>query len=371
MILTTTIQRIEMSALFEPMQLGDYQLANRILMAPLTRGRAGLQGIPNEIMAKYYSQRASSGLIIAEATSVNAQGRGWANSPGIFNDAQQQGWKQVADAVHAQKGIIFVQIWHMGRMVLPDFFGGKQPVAPSALIATGEIKNQQGESQSVVEPRALSKQEILQIVDDFRLAARRAVDAGLDGIEIHAANGFLIDQFIRSSSNHRDDEYGGNYKKRSRFLLEICQAIVNEIGAGKVGIRLSPTSSLWGLEDENPQQTFGWLVEELNKFNIAYLHVLEPQKDVEHPMDFGIDPIMATLRSKYNGKLIANAGYNQESASNAIVNNEADAVAFGLPYIANPDLVHRYKHELALSEPDINTLYTEGEVGYSDYPLSA
>lgn len=259
----------------------------------------------------------------------------------------------------------------MGRMVLPDFFGGKQPVAPSALIATGEIKNQQGESKSVVEPRALSKQEILQIVDDFRLAARRAIDAGLDGIEIHAANGFLIDQFIRSSSNHRDDEYGGNYKNRSRFLLEICQAIVNEIGAGKVGIRLSPTSSLWGLEDENPQQTFGWLVEELNKFNIAYLHVLEPPKDVEHPMGFGIDPIMATLRSKYNGKLIANAGYNQESASNAIVNNEADAVAFGLPYIANPDLVHRYKHELALSEPDINTLYTEGEVGYSDYPLSA
>lgn len=360
-----------MNPLFESMQLGKYPLKNRILMAPMTRGRAGLLGIPNKLMAKYYSQRASAGLIIAEATSVSSQGRGWANSPGLYNDEQQQGWKLVADAVHKQEGKIFVQLWHMGRMVLPDYVNGEQPVAPSALSAVGEFYNQQGESKSFVEPRALTKQEIHQIVNDFRLAARRAIDAGLDGVEIHGANGFLIDQFTRSSTNHREDEYGGNYKNRVKFLLEVSQAIVNEIGAGKVGIRLSPTNALWGIEDENPQQTFGWLAERLNELKLAYLHVLEPQKNVEHTMATDIDPIMAILRGKYKGTLIANAGYNSESAANIIANNEADAVSFGVPYIANPDLVHRYKQKLELSEPDMDALYTEGEVGYSDYAFSA
>lgn len=359
-----------MNPLFTPMRLGEYPLKNRIFMAPMTRGRAGEQGIPNALMAQYYGQRASAGLIIAEATAISPQGRGWANSPGLYSDAQQQGWQQVANAVHQQQGRIFVQLWHMGRMVIPDFLDGAQPVAPSALTAPGEFKNQQGEDKPFIEPRALSKPEIHEIVNDFRLAARRAVDAGLDGVEIHAANGFLIDQFIRSSTNQRQDEYGGNYKNRVRFLLEVTQAIVSEIGAGKVGIRLSPTSGIWGVEDENPQQTFGWLVQQLNAFNLAYLHLLEPAKDSEHPMAFGLDPIMSGLRTQYTGTLIANAGYTSNSAAELLKQNGADAVAFGVPYIANPDLVHRYKHQLELAAPDMDRLYTEGAAGFTDYPVS-
>jgi len=359
-----------MKHLFETLQLGAYQLKNRILMAPMTRGRAGPSGVPNSIMAKYYAQRASAGLIITEATAVSAQGKGWANSPGLYNDNQQLGWKLVADAVHQKQGVIFTQIWHMGRMVLPDFIHGEQPVAPSAIRAVGEFNNQQGQSKPFVEPRELTIPEILSIVDDFRLSARRAIDTGLDGVEIHAANGFLIDQFIRSSTNHREDEYGGNYKKRNQFLLDITHAIVNEVGADKVGIRLSPTNRLWEIEDENPKQTFGWLVEQLNEFELAYLHVLEPQKNVEHSMASDIDPLMAELRSKYNGILIANAGYSSQSAAKVIANKEADAVAFGIPYIANPDLVTRFKQKLALAQADMDTFYTEGELGYSDYAYS-
>ncbi|VAW57562.1 NADH:flavin oxidoreductases, Old Yellow Enzyme family, partial [hydrothermal vent metagenome] len=234
-----------MNALFEEMNLGAYRLKNRILMAPMTRGRAGESGIPNKLMAEYYCQRASAGLIIAEATAISKQGRGWVNSPGIYNDEQQQGWKLVADAVHQQQGKIFVQLWHMGRVVLPDFIDGQQPLAPSAIAATGSIYSPTGISKELVEPRALTQQEIFESVNDFRLAARRSIDAGLDGVEIHAANGFLIDQFIRSSSNQRNDEYGGNYKKRARFCLEVTQAIVSEIGSNKVGIRISPTNNSW------------------------------------------------------------------------------------------------------------------------------
>jgi N-ethylmaleimide reductase len=353
------------------MQLGEFHLKNRIFMAPMTRGRAGPQGIPNEIMATYYAQRSSAGLIIAEATAVSEQGRGWANSPGIYNDLQQQGWTQVANSVHEKQGIIFMQLWHMGRMVLPDFIEGKKPVAPSAIAASGEFKNPTGQSKPFVEPQALTQQGIDQVITDFRLAARRAVDAGLDGVEIHAANGFLIDQFTRSSTNKRQDAYGGNYKNRAKFLLEVTKAVVDEIGGGKVGIRLSPTSGIWGINDENPQQTFGWLVEQLNAFNMAYLHLLEPAKNVEHPMSYGIDPIMALLRSKYDGLLIANAGFTSESGAQVITNKEADAVAFGVPFIANPDLVLRYRQQLELAVPDADTFYTQGERGYCDYPFSA
>jgi len=359
-----------MSQLFTRMKLGDYELNNRILMAPMTRGRSGRQGIPNALMAKYYAQRAAAGLIITEATSVSQQGRGWMNSPGLYNDQQQLGWKIVADAVHQQGGRIFTQLWHMGRMVLPDYIEGKQPVAPSAVRAEGNFRNPDGEPKDFVAPRALSPAEISVIVNDFRLAARRAVDAGLDGVEIHAANGFLIDQFTRSSTNHRTDQYGGDFKRRARFLLEVTQAIVSEIDAGKVGLRLSPTNAIWGIEDETPELTFGWIVEQLNEFNLAYLHILEPMPGIEHSLASNVDPLMEEIRKRYHGVLIANAGYDHQSAETLLESNKADAVAFGIPYIANPDLVRRYKDNLDLAKADENSYYTEGEAGYTDYAFT-
>ncbi len=359
-----------MSQLFTQIKLGKYKLNNRIVMAPMTRSRAGRLGIPNSLMAKYYEQRADAGLIITEATAVSQQGRGWMNSPGMYNDQQQQGWNLITDAVHQRGGHIFTQLWHMGRMVLPDFNDNTPPVAPSAVRAEGGFKNPDGESKNFVEPIALSVPEIQSIVNDFRLAARRAVDSGMDGIEIHAANGFLIDQFTRSSTNLRTDQYGGDFKNRARFLLEVTQAIVSEIGAGKVGLRLSPTLPIWGITDATPGSTFGWIAEQLNEFNLAYLHILEPPKGIKHTLASEIEPLMGELRKRYRGVLIASGGYHHKSAETLLENNNADAVAFGVPYISNPDLVRRFKDKLDLEKADENSFYTEGEAGYTDYAFA-
>lgn len=359
-----------MSQLFTQVKLGEYELNNRIVMAPMTRGRADQQGIPNSLMAKYYEQRSDAGLIITEATAVSQQGRGWMNSPGMYNDQQQQGWNLITDAVHQQGGRIFTQLWHMGRMVLPDFNNNKPPVAPSAIRAEGGFKNPDGESKDFVGPIALSVAEIQSIVNDFRLAARRAIDSGMDGVEIHAANGFLIDQFTRSSTNLRTDQYGGDFKKRTRFLLEVTQAIVGEIGAGKVGLRLSPTLPIWGISDATPELTFGWIAEQLNEFNLAYLHILEPPKGIKHTLASDIEPLMGELRKHYRGVLIANGGYDQKNAESLLENNNADAIAFGVPYIANPDLVRRFKDGLNLKQADENSFYTQGEAGYIDYTFA-
>jgi N-ethylmaleimide reductase len=353
---------ITMSKLFSTIVLGDYQLPNRIFMAPLTRGRATNAGIPNQLMANYYAQRSSAGLIIAEATAVSKNGLGWMNAPGLFNQEQQNGWAEVAEAVHQKSGRIFIQLWHMGSAVHPDFLAGELPVSSSAVKQKGALTTPKGRNREFVTPKSLSTSEISNIIGEFASAAKRAIDAGIDGVEIHAANGFLIDQFTRDGVNKRDDEYGGSIDNRLRFLEEVVEAVCNEIGSGKVGIRISPSNSVWGITDSTPAVTFSRVVEKLNKFNLAYVHVLEPKPDN------GIDYLTPLLRKKYHGNLLINGGYNKESASLALDNTEADAVTFGIPFIANPDLVERFTSNAPLNTPDSNTFYTTNEKGYTDYP---
>lgn len=355
--------------LFTPLQLGQYRLKNRIIMAPLTRGRAGKYGVPGELMAEYYQQRASAGLVIAEATAVSADGRGWLNSPGLYADEQQAGWKKVADAVHQAQGRIFVQIWHMGAAVHPDFLDGAAPVSSSNVTLQGQLPTPKGRDRKMTEPRALTRSEIDQQVQNFAQAARRAVDAGLDGVEVHAANGFLIDQFTRDSSNKREDEYGGSIINRLRFMMQVVKAVCDEIGADKVGIRLSPTNAVWGISDSQYEETFSQAVSQLNEFNLAYLHLLEPKPDSNHGMET-IDYLTPLLRKKYQGLLIVNGGFTQDTAEHALTEKLAEAISFGAPFIANPDLVNRFKSGAELSAPKVELFYTEGAEGYVDYEVA-
>jgi len=350
-----------MSLLFTPLTIGNYELKNRIIMAPLTRGRAIDNGSPNELMAEYYAQRASAGLIIAEATAVSRDGLGWLNSPGIYTEQQQQGWKKVADAVHHNDGHIFVQLWHMGSAVHPDFLNGELPYSSSAVKQQGALKTPKGRDREFVTPQALTKPEIARVVSDFAEAARKAVEAGLDGVEIHAANGFLIDQFTRDSVNQREDEYGGNVENRLRFMMEVVDAVCQQIGSAKVGIRLSPTNSVWGIKDSNPSETFISAVKKLNDFNLAYVHVLEPK-----PSD-GSLYLTPELRKHYQGHLFINGAYTKDSASEALENKEGDGVTFGNQFIANPDLVNRFRSGAELAIPDSDTFYTDSSKGYTDY----
>jgi len=356
-----------MNNIFSPITLGDYQLSNRIFMAPLTRGRAVENGVPNAIMAEYYGQRAGAGLIIAEATAVDKKGLGWMNAPGIYNDEQQAGWKKVAQKVHENSGRIFVQLWHMGSTVHPDFIDGELPVSSSAVKQQGALTTPKGRDREFVVPQPLSKMQIADTVQMFAKAARRAIDAGLDGIEIHGANGFLVDQFTRDSINQREDEYGGSIDNRLRFMMEVVDAVCNEIGSGKVGIRISPTNNVWGIKDSDPKATFTRAVTRLNDFNLAYVHILEPKPDSGHPVET-VDYLTPVLRQSYQGNLILNGGYSKDSANDAIGKKEAEAIVFGTPFIANPDLVERFKKNAQLAQPDSTTFYTPGEKGYTDYP---
>jgi N-ethylmaleimide reductase len=357
------------TSLFSPIQLGQYALKNRVIMAPLTRGRAGKHGIPTELMAQYYQQRASAGLIIAEATAVSKDGRGWLNSPGLYNDEQQAGWKLVADAVHQAEGRIFVQLWHMGAAVHPDFINDEAPVSSSNVTLVGQLPTPKGRDRGMAEPKPLTQQGIQQQVQNFVQASRRAIDAGLDGIEIHAANGFLIDQFTRDSTNKRSDEYGGSISNRLRFMMEVIKAVCDEIGADKVGIRLSPTNSVWQVSDSQYKETFSQAVAQLNAFNLAYLHLLEPKPNSGHGMET-IDYITPLLREKYSGLLIANGGYDKNSAQDALNNALANAISFGVPFIANPDLVERFEQAHELSAPKPELFYSEGAEGYVDYSVA-
>lgn len=354
-----------MNSLFTPLTLGKHTLKNRIVMAPLTRGRAGENGIPTDIMAQYYAQRASSGLLIAEATAITKNGRGWLNSPGLFNQAQQDGWQKVARAVHEKNGVIFVQIWHMGAAVHPDFIEGQQAVSASEVTLNGQLPTPKGRDRAFKQARSLTQKEIKQQIENFAAAAQRAVDAGLDGVEIHGANGFLIDQFTRDSSNQRHDEYGGSIDNRLRFMMEVVRAVCARIGADKVGIRLSPTNNTWGISDSQYQETFVRAVHLLNSYELAYLHILESKPAADSHMKY-LTPVM---RQEYHGTLIVNGGYDKASAIHAIDENLGDAVSFGMPFIANPDLVARYQQNAQLSQPDSSLFYTEGAKGYSDYPV--
>jgi N-ethylmaleimide reductase len=358
-----------MKSIFDPITIGKLSLKNRIFMAPLTRGRSLNDGTPSSLMQEYYRQRSSAGLIIAEATAVSPHGRGWLNSPGLYNDLQESAWKKVASAVHAKGGAIFVQLWHMGAAVHPDFINGEKPISSSEVKLPGQLPTPKGRNREFVTPRALRIDEIPAEVKHFVDAARRAIKAGLDGVEIHGANGFLIDQFIRDSSNRRTDKYGGSINNRLRFMGEVVDAVCQEIGSDKVAVRLSPTNKQWGISDSTYQETFTQAVQQLDQFNLAYLHIFDPLPEVNHGIQT-IDYLTPILRNNYTGIFIVNGGYSQSSANTAITNGLADAVAFGVPFIANPDLVERYRNGLELEVANPKLFYTSGAQGYTDYPIA-
>lgn len=354
--------------LFQPGRIGDIEIANRVVMAPLTRCRAdeAAGDIPGSALnVEYYRQRSNAGLIISEGTQVSPLGKGYMATPGIYSEAQVEGWKPITQAVHAAGSKIVAQIWHVGRITHPDLTGGAQPVAPSAIAPQVVAYTRNGKVEAPV-PHALTIDEIAEVVAQFRRAAANAIRAGFDGVEIHGANGYLVDQFLRDGANQRTDAYGGSIENRCRFALEVVDAVVAEIGAGRVGIRLSPLTPANDLSDSNPQALFGHLVEQLDQRGIAFLHVVEGATG--GPRDLpGFD--YAGARQAFKGTYIANNGYDRQMAIDAVESGRADAVAFGRQYIANPDLVQRLKQGAALNQPDPQTFYTPGPVGYTDYPV--
>lgn len=356
--------------LFQPTKVGSIELKNRIVMAPLTRSRAdeAAGDIPGSDMnIQYYVQRSNAGLIISEGTQISKTGKGYMATPGIYSAEQIQGWRKITDAVHHAGSKIIAQIWHVGRITHPDLTGGTAPIAPSPIKPNVAAYTHNGKVDIPV-PHELTIEEIKEVINEFRQAAANAIKAGFDGVEIHGANGYLVDQFIRDSSNQRTDKYGGSIENRTRFALEVVQAVSKEIGADRTGIRLSPLTPFNDLSDSNPQATFGKLIEELNQFNIAFIHVIEGATG--GPRDIpGFDYLWA--RQTFKGSYIANNGYTREMAIETIETNKADAIAFGRAYIANPDLVERLKTGAHLNEPDPQTFYAPGPKGYIDYPLLA
>jgi N-ethylmaleimide reductase len=351
------------ASLFEPLKLGEITLPNRILMAPLTRARAGEQHLPNALMAEQYAQRASAGLIIAEATMIQAGNSAFWKEPGIYSAEQIAGWKKTTDAVHAAGGRIFLQIWHGGRACHPQLNYGAQPVAPSAIAITNDtVRTPQGKQPYVV-PRALRDDELPGIVDAFRQAALNARAAGFDGVELHAANGYLLDEFLRDGSNHRTGLYGGPIENRARLLLEVIAAVSDAIGSERVGVRLSPLNSFNSMRDSDPVGLITWLAQKLTAYHLAYLHVMRGDFAGEQQAD-----VLTPAREHYQGVLIGNMGYSAEEASAAIAAGKLDAVAFGVPFLANPDLPERFRRGAALNVADVATFYGEGEKGYTDYP---
>jgi N-ethylmaleimide reductase len=354
--------------LFEPVQLAAYRLANRIVMAPLTRSRASAEGMPTPLMAEYYAQRASAGLIIAEATNISPQGRGYAFTPGIYDASQVEGWQRVTAAIHAKKGRVFLQLWHVGRISHPSLQpGGALPVAPSS-IRPKATSFTEGGFRACLTPRALETAEIPTIVEEYRRAARNAIAAGFDGVEIHAANGYLIEQFLRDSTNRRTDAYGGSLEKRARLLLEVVDAVAGACGSGRTGIRLSPVSPVNDAQlDSNPAATYSYVVEQLNRFRLGYLHVIEGVTQGPRESSVGFD--FQLLRRQFAGLYMANNGYDLNLALAARRSDRADLIAFGRLYIANPDLVERLRARAPLNVPDRDTFFGGGAHGYTDYPV--
>jgi N-ethylmaleimide reductase len=352
--------------LFTPMQLGPYTLPNRIVMAPLTRNRAGASNVPHDLNVVYYQQRASAGLIITEASQISPQGVGYPATPGIHSPEQMAGWQQVTQAVHDKGGRIFLQLWHVGRISHPDLQpNGELPVAPSAIAPKGEAMTYGG-MKPFVTPRALNPDEIPGIIDQYRQAARNALEAGFDGIEVHGANGYLLDQFLRDGSNHRTDAYGGSVENRARLLLEVTQAVVDVWGGERVGVRLSPSSTFNDMADSDPKATFSYVVQALNPYHLAYLHLIEPSEaDRRHG---GIAVPSQVFRPLYQGNLMVNWDYDKASGNQAIASGQADLVSYGKLFIANPDLPQRFAKDAPLNQPDPTTFYGGGAEGYIDYP---
>ena len=356
-----------MSDLFTPAKFGSIELANRVVMSSLTRSRAGAGEVPSELAVEYYRQRASCGLILTEATQICPEGRGYVRTPGIHSEAQISGWSKVTRAVHAAGGKIVLQLWHVGRISHPDLQPGHAaPVAPSAIKPVGKVFSGT-EMKDYVVPRALELSELRSLVETYAIAARNAMDAGFDGVEVHAGNGYLLDQFLRSSTNKRDDAYGGSKEKRARLLLEILDAVCAEVGNERTGLRLSPVTTFNDISDENPQATFDYVVQQLNPKQLAFLDILKgtggaaPAQWV--PFDY------RRTRLIYEGNLILNNGYDFASAQSELQAGDADAIAFGTLMLANPDLVERFRQGAALNVPDVKTFYTGEDKGYIDYPF--
>ena len=361
--------RQEQSDLFQPVKVGSCVLTNRIVMAPLTRSRAAPDGIPRPLMVEYYEQRSSAGLIIAEGTNISPQGRGYAFTPGIYSEPQVEAWRNITGAVHRRGGHIFVQLWHVGRVSHPSLQpGGALPVAPSAIRPQGTAAYTEAGFQPCVTPRALEIGEIPVIIEDYCHAAKHALAAGFDGVEIHAANGYLIEQFLRDSTNKRNDAYGGSREKRARLLLKVTEAVAKVCGAGRVGVRLSPVSPANDIgSDSDPEATYSYVVDNLNRFGLAYIHVIEgaTQGPREVPNGFNLQ----ILRRAFKGLYIGNNGYDLPLALHARQSNLADLIAFGRLYIANPDLVERLRIGARLNVPDRATFFGGGTQGYTDYPF--
>lgn len=347
-----------MPTLFDPLQVGALNLPNRIFLAPLTRARAGQQRVPNALMAKYYRQRSSAGLILSEATSVTPMGVGYANTPGIWSKEQVAGWKLVTQAVHEAGGRIFLQLWHVGRMSDPMFLDGALPVAPSAIAPAGHVSLVRPE-KAFVTPRALELAEIPGIIEAYRKGAENAQLAGFDGVEVHGANGYLLDQFLQTKTNLRTDEYGGSLENRARLMLEVTDAAISVWGADRVGMHLAPRGDAHDMGDANPLETFSYVARELGKRKIAFIAAREHQAP---------DSIGPELKKAFGGVYVANEKFTLESGNAILAAGHADAVAFGVPFLANPDLPARFAKGAALNAPDPTTFYGDGAQGYTDYP---
>ena len=354
--------------LFQPVEMGKMSLSNRIAMAPLTRSRAGAGGVPGDMNVEYYAQRATAGLIVTEATNISPQGRGYAFTPGIYTDEQVAGWRRVTDAVHEKGGHIVCQLWHVGRISHPDLQpGGQLPVAPSAIKPEGKAFTESGFKDHVT-PRALETDEIPGIIKDYAHAAECAAKAGFDGVEIHAANAYLLDQFIRDSTNQRSDRYGGSVENRIRIVLEVAEAVTSVLGGDRVGIRLSPITPQVGNTplDSDPATTYGALIDELNRFSLIYMHLIEGATQGARDEIKGVN--YQAMRRRFRGLYMANNGYDRELALKARRDDLADLVCFGRPFIGNPDLVERLKTGAPVVASDKSTWYGGDEKGYTDYP---
>jgi N-ethylmaleimide reductase len=365
---------VVMKNLSDNLQIGDLTLKNRVIMAPLTRMRSQQPGnIPTELNARYYEQRAGAGLIISEATQISPQGQGYPATPGIYSSEQVAGWKLVTDAVHKNNGKIFLQLWHVGRISHSSFQpDGAKPVAPTAKAPTGETFTANWQQVPFETPHALTTDEIAMIINDFRKAAINAKEAGFDGVEIHGANGYLLDQFLQDEVNERKDQYGGSIANRSRFLLEVVDVVAAVWGKNRIGVRLSPYGAFNDMNDSNPIELFSYVLEELNKKQVAFVHVIEPRSTSAGGND-NISPdapcTSQLFRNKFNGVFISAGGYDLENTKHALENNRADAIAFGRLYISNPDLAKRLIENLPLNKYDRTTFYGGDEKGYTDYPF--
>lgn len=353
----------EDTTLFSPVQLGPHRLPHRIVMAPMTRNRAGEGNAPRKLNERYYRQRSSAALIITEASQVSPRGVGYPDTPGIHSSEQIRGWRRVVEGVHREGGRIFLQLWHVGRISHPSYHDGERPVAPSPVPPEGELLTPEG-TKAFEEPRALVTEEVADVVEEFRRGAENALRAGFDGVEIHGANGYLVDQFLRSGTNRRGDRYGGSLEGRLRFLTEVTEAVAGVWGPDRVGVRLSPLSAFNDMEDADPETTFTAAARRLAELDVAYLHVVEKDDFSDDPRSFDL----AALREAFGGLYMANAGYDLEAGRRAVERGEADLVSYARLFLANPDLPRRFREGATLNDPDPDTFYGGGAEGYTDYP---